>query len=82
MSNINILPIDLESEIANATTIKELVLKQLLKDNIISQEIFEEYNNRQIIVVKRKWYHNFFSKLGITSEKDLGNFIYRYVKFD
>ena len=73
---------DFEAIVLNANTVKEMVLEQLLNDSIISQEQFEEYNNRHFIIAKKRWYESYFNKFGKHSDEELEDFSYIYTKFD
>lgn len=71
--------LSLEQDIKNANGVKQLVLEQLVRDNLITKDQSLEYiENWQVIMVKRSWFQQWWLKYG-AGKPD--GYIYNYVKF-
>lgn len=64
----------------NANRTKTAVLKRLLKDEVITEEQFKEYNEKwNVIIVKKGWFKTWMEKFTDGESKD---YIFKYVKFE
>jgi hypothetical protein len=74
-----ILEIDRYTE--NANTVKDIVLKQLVKDGVISSDQCEEYSSKwQFMIFKYGWFKKWREKFHPTqTEKDWG---YHFTKME
>lgn len=58
---IDSIQANLEDEVKNCETIKNIVLSQLLDDKIISKEDYEHYNSKwAFVLIKPSWYTRIF----------------------
>jgi len=63
----------------NANKVKDLVLKTLLNNKVISEDIALSYaENWQIIIIKNNWFESWCKKFNKT--KDVWS--YKYLKFE
>lgn len=69
----------LPEDTLNAATVKNVILEQLKKDNILTDSEFEYYSvHYQIIVIKPNWFKKWATKFGIKNNE----YQYKLVKFD
>ena len=61
MGTVENMLISLPEYLQNANVVKELVLEQMYKDEVITEEVFEKYMNKQIIIFKRGWFKRIFT---------------------
>lgn len=55
--------LDLDTNVKNANTIKELVLDKLYNDKVITKEVHTKYKDKyQIILFKKSWFKSLFSQ--------------------
>jgi hypothetical protein len=55
--------LNIDAEIANANSIKEMVLHRLLKDGLITEETAIKYaENWQVIVINNSWFKRWMEK--------------------
>lgn len=72
--------LNINAHIGDANSAKEIVLKRLLMDGIISNEQAEHYSTAwQIIIIKKSWFQRYYDKY--MKGQDDGYFM-KYVKFD
>ena len=70
---------DMPSTIINANAVKTMVLEKLYSEEIISKEIFEEYEALyNVIIIKPNWFKSWVNKF---KKDDLKGYVYKYVKF-
>lgn len=80
MAIIDNILVNIESEVLNSNTIKDIVLDRLLQDKLISEQQFDDYsNNWQIIIVKKSWFKKWKDNL---LENDKNDYMYQFVKFN
>lgn len=80
MAVIDNILVNIESEVLNSNTIKDIVLDRLLQDKLISEQQFDDYsNNWQIIIVKKSWFKKWKDNL---LENDKNDYMYQFVKFN
>lgn len=61
MGSVESMLISLPEYITNANLVKDMVIEQLYKDEIITKEVFERYTDKQIIIFKRSWFKRIFT---------------------
>ena len=72
--------LNLEQDTKNANILKEIVVRQLLDDKVITEEQADEYVTKwQIIIVKYGWFERWFKSLN--SNKLQSAYTYKYVRF-
>ena len=70
--------VELPSVTENGNKVKNLVIQQLHKDGVITQEQWEEYTTSwNIILIKPSWFQRWKSKYFPNSN----DYMYQYVKF-
>lgn len=70
--------INIEENIKNANQVKELVLYRLVRDGIITEELYEKYTTSwNIIIVKKSWFAKWWDK--VISGND--GYVYKFVQF-
>ncbi len=80
MAHIDNGLLELPGDTKNANIVKEVVLDQLLRDNLITKEQFLEYTeNWQVIVIKRSWFKKWWDKY---ASGTADNYVYNIVKFN
>ena len=68
--------IDMEDNVYNSNLCKEVVLRQLLLDGVITDKQYDEYTVEwNIVIVKKSWFKKFFKC------DDNNIYVYKYVKF-
>jgi hypothetical protein len=69
----------MEENTYNANTIKDMILAQLWKDNLLSEEVALSYMEEwQIIIVKNSWFKRWCDKF----KKEKESYSYKFVKFE
>lgn len=72
--------VSLEADIQNANIVKEIVVGQMLKDKIITEEQARTYTEKwQIIVFKRGWFTRW---LEIFKKGESSDYAYKFVQFE
>ena len=57
--------LNMEDNVNNANTVRDLVIGKLLEDKAINKETADNYmNNWQVIVIKNSWFKRIFSGEG------------------
>jgi hypothetical protein len=80
MAAIDSMILSLEGDIKNANTVKDLVIKRLLDDKVITDQQAEDYADKwQVIIIKPSWFERWMEKLNI---KTPNSYRYKYVKFE
>ena len=81
MSGIDNVQLEMKDRISNANTVKGLVLDQLLEDNVITQEQFNEYYDKhEIIMFKESWYKNWARKF--VKNPSSNSYWFKLVRFE
>lgn len=79
MAVLDSILVEIDNYVQNANSTKELVLDRLLKDGIITQEIYNTYTeNWQVIIIKNNWFKRWTEKFSKTK----GAYSYKYLKFE
>jgi len=79
MATIDGVLMEIDSYTENANSTKELVLSQLVRDGIITQEQFNTYSEKwQVIIVKNSWFKKWVEKFS----KEKNSYSIKYVKFE
>jgi hypothetical protein len=80
MAAVDSMLLTLEEDTKNANTVKDLVIKRLLDDKVITDQQAEDYADKwQVIIIKSSWFERWMEKLNIESTN---NYRYKYVKFE
>ena len=61
MAGVENMLIGMPEYLQNANLVKDLVLEQMYKDGVITEEVFEKYRDKQIIIFKRSWFKRIFT---------------------
>lgn len=61
MTSVENMLIGMPEYLQNANSVKDLVLEQMYKDGVITEEVFEKYRDKQIIIFKRSWFERIFT---------------------
>lgn len=61
MAGVENMLISMPEYLQNANLVKDLVLEQMYKDGVITEEVFEKYTDKQIIIFKRSWFKRIFT---------------------
>lgn len=73
--------LDLEQDTKNANKIKELVVGNLIKQGLISEEDGSDYAERfQVIIYKGSWFERFFNKYIKNDANKMDGYFYRVVE--
>ena len=73
--------LNIEANIENANSVKELVLGRLLADKVITEEQAKEYLEKwQVLIIKRSWFERWMQVFG--GGKDKNAYAYKYVRFE
>lgn len=76
---IDRLLLEMESNLANYNTVKDIVLDRLLTDKIITKEQAEIYSEQwNIIIIKPNWFKKWCSAF----KKQDVNWMFQFVKFE
>lgn len=79
MATISSFELNMDSNVKNADTIRNIVLEQLKNDGAISNDVYEEYSTSwNIVIVKGAWYQKWFDKNKLNSD----GYYYKFVKFN
>lgn len=79
MAVIDSMLLDLNSHLTNANVCKDMVLQQLKKDGIITEETQIIYTEKwQMIIIKPSW----FQRWKTVFSKDNNDYQYKLVKFE
>ena len=71
--------LEIDSMIANAEAVKQLVLNRLVQDKLITEEQQDHYmEDWQVIVFKKGWFKRWCDKY---SKGDDTQWMYKFVKF-
>lgn len=78
MAELDSMLMSIEEYTLNANKVKELVIGQLLKDEVINEEQAQLYaTSWNVIIVKSNWFERWMNKFG--KKKD--NWSFKFVKF-
>lgn len=68
----------------NAQMVKDITLKRLLDDGVISVSDYETYTERyQVVIVNQNWFTKWVKKFGDKkNEKSKSCFIFKMLKFE
>jgi hypothetical protein len=68
----------MEENTHNANTIKDMVIEQLHREGLLSEELALDYlENWQILIVKNSWFKRWCNKF----KKEKEDYSYKFVKF-
>ena len=74
--------LEYDTNIRNANTVKKSVLRTLLENDEISQEVHDEYEYKwQMLIFKNSWFESWFKKFS----KNKGNpndYSYKFIKIE
>lgn len=71
--------LDMEDNLNNFNNVRDIVLKQLVKDGIITDEQMTNYSEKwNVIIVKPSWFKRWKSKFS----GDNNDYIIKYVRFE
>lgn len=73
--------INLPESTVDANLIRDIVMKQLLADKIVTEEQFNHYlQDWQIVLFKTSWFKHWANKM-FSKEEDRNVWRYKFVKF-
>jgi len=73
----------LDEDVLNANIIKDVVLRKLEKDKIITEKQFQEYSeNYNIVIIKYSWFEKWFNKIKSKNKEAKDGYFYQYIKMD
>ena len=61
MASVENMLISMPEYLQNANLVKDLVLEKMYDDEVITEEVFEKYKDKQIIIFKRSWFKRIFT---------------------
>lgn len=61
MAGVENMLISMPEYLQNANLVKDLVLEKMYDDEVITEEVFEKYKDKQIIIFKRSWFKRIFT---------------------
>ncbi len=72
----------IEADMANYQKVKELVLSQLVKEDLLDKDDAEEFSERcQVLVYKGTWFSKWFDKnVSLDNPKDKNGYFMRIVQ--
>jgi hypothetical protein len=78
MAQIDSMLVSMEQDTQNANQVKDLILERLLKDNLITDAIAEQYaTDWQVIILNTNWFTRWSNKFKFKEN----TYKYRYVRF-
>ncbi len=68
--------ISIEGDIQNANVVKDMILRQLGQDKVITDAQYEEYSeNWRVLIYKKSWFHKI-------KAKDGNGWMYKFIKIE
>ncbi|MCK9430397.1 MAG: hypothetical protein M0R17_10385 [Candidatus Omnitrophica bacterium] len=72
--------LEMEADLTNVNSVKEVVLSRLLTDEIITSEQAQEYSEKwNVIIIKPSWFKRWKNKFKPNSDD---SYMYKYVRFE
>jgi hypothetical protein len=74
--------LNLDVNIDNSNSIKDMILSRLEDDGVITPEKAKEYSEKwQVIIIKKSWFSR-WSSIFFNKEEANDCYIFKYVKFE